>query len=75
MITHTTSLDLVQAEEEHIAEFGSPRVFSPGTCPGDYKYLHYGLCAKTVQSSVSRVLFLCTIPLQGKLFGQDITIT
>ena len=31
-----------QAEDEHIADFGTPKFFTPGPCPDEYKYLHYG---------------------------------
>jgi hypothetical protein len=42
----------LQAEEEHIKEFGSPSFWSPGTCPADFKYLHYGQAADSLCSDV-----------------------
>jgi hypothetical protein len=32
----------VQAEKENIA-LGGPKFYSPGTCPADFKFLHYGV--------------------------------
>ena len=31
-----------QAEKENIA-LGGPKFYSPGTCPADFKFLHYGV--------------------------------
>ena len=33
---------LVQAEKENIS-LGGPKFYSPGTCPADFKFLHYGV--------------------------------
>ena len=32
----------VQAEKENIA-LGGPKFYTPGTCPADFKFLHYGV--------------------------------
>ena len=32
----------VQAERENIS-LGGPKFYSPGTCPADFKFLHYGV--------------------------------
>jgi hypothetical protein len=32
----------MQAEKENIA-LGGPKFYSPGTCPADFKFLHYGV--------------------------------
>ena len=36
-----TQRDL-QAEKQNIA-LGGPKFYSPGTCPADFKFLHYGV--------------------------------